>query len=511
MDRLGEKIGSYFGVSWCVFAELTKDLEYLECYGWNDEGINSIEGNYRLQDYLSEDQIAKNNAGEVTIICDSQTDPNTNKEAYGKLNIRSLIMIPISRDDHWNFQLIILDNKVRKWLDCEVNLMKEISERIWTKLEQVRANRALCKRTHALDEVNRLKEDIIESISDCFFVLDRDFCFTYINKAAYEMYDLPKEAIIGRKIEDVFPGLIDISISKFRQVLQEKTKKHYEIYSKVIKKWIDMGVYPMRGGGVSVYIQDIADRKKAQESLRESEKKALALVDELEEVDKNKNEFLNMLSHELRNPLAAMSGGIALLKFVNENEKGIKTIKMLERQCKHLSKLVDDLIDIARIDSKKVKLEIEIADLNIIIKDTIEDMKQQFEEKGIKLLYDGPKSPVMANVDSLRITQCVGNILRNAFKFTGVNGVVRISLKIQGKNVLMEIEDDGIGIRSEMLERIFEAFRQESNPFSSRDNMGLGLGLYIVREYMEMHNGSISASSQGIGKGSTFTLRLPLE
>ena len=205
-----------------------------------------------------------------------------------------------------------------------------------------------------------------------------------------------------------------------------------------------------------------------------------------------------------------MSGGISLLKFINENEKGIKTIKMLERQCKHLSKLFDDLIDIARIDSKKIKLEIETANLNIIIKDTIEDMKQQFEEKGIKLLYDGPKSPVMANVDSLRITQCVGNILRNAFKFTGVNGLVRISLKTQQKSALMEIEDDGIGISPEMLKHIFEPFRQESNPFSSRDNKGLGLGLYIVREYMEMHNGSISARSQGIGRGSTFTLQLPL-
>ena len=152
----------------------------------------------------------------------------------------------------------------------------------------------------------------------------------------------------------------------------------------------------------------------------------------------------------------------------------------------------------------------EPVNLNDIARDAIEDRKSQFEEKNIKLLEDICEQPIVVNADSLRITQCVGNILGNALKFTGENGTVDISLSVEGENAVIRVQDNGIGISPEMLTTIFEPFKQDSNPYNSYNNKGLGLGLYIVKEYLEMHNGTVSASSPGVGKGSTFTMKLPI-
>ena len=262
--------------------------------------------------------------------------------------------------------------------------------------------------------------------------------------------------------------------------------------------------------GAVVVTRDVTEQKQMEEVLRESEMKALLLVSELEKADKNKNEFINVLVHELRNPIATITGGIALLKLTDENNKNIKTIKILERQSEHLSKLVDDLLDITRISQNKVIMKKEPVNLNDIARDAIEDRKSQFEEKNIKLLEDICEQPIVVNADSLRITQCVGNILGNALKFTGENGTVDISLSVEGENAVIRVQDNGIGISPEMLTTIFEPFKQDSNPYNSYNNKGLGLGLYIVKEYLEMHNGTVSASSPGVGKGSTFTMKLPI-
>ncbi|HCS75775.1 MAG TPA: hypothetical protein DIW17_18125, partial [Clostridiales bacterium] len=158
----------------------------------------------------------------------------------------------------------------------------------------------------------------------------------------------------------------------------------------------------------------------------------------------------------------------------------------------------------------KVIMKKEPVNLNDIARDAIEDRKSQFEEKNIKLLEDICEQPIVVNADSLRITQCVGNILGNALKFTGENGTVDISLSVEGENAVIRVQDNGIGISPEMLTTIFEPFKQDSNPYNSYYNKGLGLGLYIVKEYLEMHNGTVSASSPGVGKGSTFTMKLPI-
>ena len=153
MGRLGEKIGRYFGVVWCMFNELTEDCEIsIATYGWNAEGAASLKGTYRMRDYLSDEQLARNNAGELSIVSDTQTDSRVSADTYGALGIRSFIIVPISRDRQWRFQLSIIDNKAREWRDEEVTLVREITDRIWTRLERARTEEALQRLTGSLEQ-----------------------------------------------------------------------------------------------------------------------------------------------------------------------------------------------------------------------------------------------------------------------------------------------------------------------------------------------------------------------
>ncbi|NLB42741.1 MAG: PAS domain S-box protein, partial [Clostridiales bacterium] len=337
-----------------------------------------------------------------------------------------------------------------------------------------------------------------------------DVRFLEINPAFEKQTGYMVEDFLGRTAMEVIPHVGSQWIEEFDRAFKSAQPVETVYYGSETERWYEKIIFPFSTGLLSEQFIDITERKCIEDALRESEQKANMMVVELEEIGKNKNEFINMLSHELRNPLATLTSGITLLKHTSKNEKQSSTIKVLERQTEHLSKLVDDLLDITRINHKKIILKKETVNLNTIVEDSIVDIKPQFEEKGIRLIEDMCKEPITVHVDSLRIAQCIGNILRNALKFTEEKGIVNVSLKREGENAVINVQDNGIGISHETLTNIFEPFKQDYNPLSSYNNMGLGLGLAIVKEYMEMHHGDVSASSPGVGKGSTFTLRLPI-
>jgi PAS domain S-box-containing protein len=255
---------------------------------------------------------------------------------------------------------------------------------------------------------------------------------------------------------------------------------------------------------------DISRHKRAEDALRESEQKALALVAELEKADKNKNDFIGVMSHELRNPLAVIVAGLSLLEVTDSQELITSAKKIIGSQVGQLCRLVDDLLDLTRIDQNKVKLKKETVNLNELLKNASRDMMPKYRVKGIRLNTELPPEPVYLSADLVRIAQCAGNLLENALKFTPNKGHVALSLKQENGEAVISVRDNGMGIGTDLLEHVFEPFVQADTSLDRTDGDGLGLGLSIVKSIVELHGGSVSAFSKGVGKGARFTIRLPI-
>lgn len=257
-------------------------------------------------------------------------------------------------------------------------------------------------------------------------------------------------------------------------------------------------------------VRNITARKRSEEALRESEQRAQELIAQLVESDKNKNQFIRVLSHELRNPLAVIVASLSLLEITQNPDMVSRAKESLKRQAGHLTKLVDDLLDLTRINQKKIKLKIEDVDLSELLKNASLDMISAYKKKGVRLDVKLPTAPLFLSADPVRIVQCVGNLLQNALKFTPATGEVILSLEKENEEVVIRVQDNGIGIRPELLEHIFEAFTQADTSLARTDSGGLGLGLSIVDGIVRLHNGSVTAFSEGDGKGSLFTIKLPV-
>ncbi len=259
-------------------------------------------------------------------------------------------------------------------------------------------------------------------------------------------------------------------------------------------------------------IVNITDSKIMEEELRESERKAQELIRELRKKDEQKNRFISTLSHELRNPLAAISMSLSLMDHITPgSEQDINTRDVIKRQTYQLTRLVNDLLEVTRMNRRKIKLTKENIDIVGTVKNTLEEFKAQFNEKAVALEgeYDFDQKNIYA--DEVRIKQVIGNLLTNSLKFTETGGKVkvRVSLDRVKNEILISISDTGIGIDPDLVPDLFDAFVQADDSLD-RSCGGLGLGLSIVKGIVDLHGGSIEAKSEGLGKGSEFIIRLPM-
>ena len=232
----------------------------------------------------------------------------------------------------------------------------------------------------------------------------------------------------------------------------------------------------------------------------------------LHESDRRKDQFLAMLAHELRNPLSPILNSIQYLQRSEASDPDARQAQaMVERQVKHMSRLIDDLLDVARIGRGKIRLERVLCDLVLILRTTCEDQRPVLEARGLQFLVDLPAEPIWIMGDETRIAQMVGNLLHNAGKFTDRNGLValRASRSPDGKSAMIRVSDTGIGMDATTQERVFDAFSQADTGLV-RAQGGLGLGLALVKGLADMHYGAVQCSSEGLGRGSTFSVSLPL-
>jgi PAS domain S-box-containing protein len=231
---------------------------------------------------------------------------------------------------------------------------------------------------------------------------------------------------------------------------------------------------------------------------------------QLEETDRRKDEFLALLSHELRNPLAPIRNSVYILDHAAPGtERASRAQRVIARQVEHLTRLVDDLLDVTRVARGKVELRRTRTDLRELILHAADDFRTVIEERGILFHVAVPAQKVWAEVDGARITQVVGNLLHNASKFTDRGGEVSLSLTAAGDVAEIDVRDSGAGIDPALLSSVFEAFVQGDRSLA-RSSGGLGLGLALVKGITELHRGTVRADSAGIGKGARFTVSLPI-
>jgi signal transduction histidine kinase/ActR/RegA family two-component response regulator len=254
----------------------------------------------------------------------------------------------------------------------------------------------------------------------------------------------------------------------------------------------------------------VAQLREANENLVLATVSAQSLRDEAEATNRRQNEFLAMLAHELRNPLAPISMAATLLERIPTPPKQLLNLtQVVRRQVDHMAHLLDDLLDAARISSGKITLSLEPILLSDVIEQALETVYPRINERGQHLYLDIPDEPIIAGGDPVRLTQVFTNLLGNASKYTSDRGEIRLSAKRDGGDVEVRIADNGYGISPDVLPHIFDLFTQGPRSLA-RSEGGLGVGLNVVRNLVSMHGGTVEASSSGIGEGSTFAVRLPV-
>jgi PAS domain S-box-containing protein len=259
--------------------------------------------------------------------------------------------------------------------------------------------------------------------------------------------------------------------------------------------------------GASKIARDISEKKRIEQErdlllLREQEARA-----EAEAANRAKDDFLAVLSHELRTPLSTIVTGARVLRNITRHdETANRTREAIERQASHLSAMLEDLLDFKRIVSRTIVLDPRPCDLGEVVRECITTLKETGRFKDHALAVD--LKPLPVNADVVRLNQVLVNLIGNALKYTPPGGSIHVSVKDEGTDAVVRVEDTGIGINADALSRIFDLFVQ-GDTLTGRVRSGLGVGLAVVRHLVELHGGMVQASSGGRGKGSTFTVRLP--
>jgi PAS domain S-box-containing protein len=295
---------------------------------------------------------------------------------------------------------------------------------------------------------------------------------------------------------------IEANRAAFRQ-LQEKGYIRYEdlpletkdgrrVYVEFVSN-----VYPVEGQQViQCNIRDVSDRKRAEDALREA--------------DCRKDEFLAILAHELRNPLAPLRNAIQIMRLKGRDDPDVQRARdVVEHQVQQLTRLVDDLLDVSRISRGKINLQMGPVDLAAVVARAVEISRPLIDARKHSLEVSLPEQAVWVEGDSTRLAQVLSNLLNNAAKYSEEGGRIDLTVEPSGSEAVLRVRDTGVGIAADMLSHIFEMFTQVQSSVG-RSQGGLGIGLTLVRSLVEMHGGSVAAHSAGPGHGSEFVVRLPL-
>jgi PAS domain S-box-containing protein len=384
-----------------------------------------------------------------------------------------------------------------------VELLKK-TQQIQRQAEQIRQ----LERTdfeRRLAEENARFSRFMQHLPGLAWIKDLKGRYVYANDAAERAFRTPRDKLYGNTDEDVFPpataaqfkqndeqALTNASGVQVIETLQDETG---DLRHSLVSKFpiLDAQGKPMLVGGMAI---DITDRLRAEEALKEA--------------DQHKNEFLATLAHELRNPLAPVRNSLEIMKRANNNlELTEQALSTMERQIGQMVRLIDDLLDVSRITRNRIQLRQERIELASVIEHAVEVCRPLCDSAGLELNVLVPTKPIILHADPVRLAQVFGNLLTNACKYTEAGGRIGLTVERQESDVIVSVKDTGVGISSEMLPKVFEMFTQVDRSLE-RSQGGLGIGLTLVKRLVELHEGAVTAHSEGIGQGSEFVVRLPV-
>ena len=504
----------YFDADRCYYCE-NKDTCITIARDAKRSGLSSVAGTYSLGYFIIHRDLV--DVGRSFSVHDVRTEKLIDddlKRLFIQSEIISYLGVPVIKNGLAVGVLCIANSIPRNWTSPEANLAAEIAERTWATLERVNNEEALKRNEKDLAEAQHMGH-----MGN--WTWNAKTGMQTWSKGLYKIYGIEQGSLtpsfdsfmklvhpddfefMKRKFEDaVVDG--DTPDFEFRIILDNGLVRVIRSRSK-IAEFDDKG-NPSIIKGIS---QDITDLKQIEETLRKRESLARELIEELKEADDNKNQFLNMLAHELRNPLAAISAGLQVLDITSEPRGVLKVKKLMKRQIDQLCRLIDDLLDLTRISNNRIELKKETIELNEFVRLVAGDYRMLYDKKGIKLHTKFGLEPIYIDADPVRLKQIIDNLLHNAQKYSCENGESVLSIYAEKEEAVISVKDNGIGLSPETMRYLFRPFVQVDMSLD-RKGGGLGLGFSIVKAIAELHGGTVSANSEGLGKGSEFIIRLPL-
>jgi GAF domain-containing protein/CheY-like chemotaxis protein len=532
-------LGEHLGVNRALYADIEGEQamihpEYLD-------GVPSIASIRSWQPSAGATAVQ---AGQTCVVDDIETDPrigDAERARHRARQTRAFICVGITRDGEWIASLVVDTRLPRKWTVGEVSLVEDTAQRMWSEISRVRGEQRL-REAAARDALRLRLADLVRLASDPDalraealrllgdhldvnrlslmerdgqeFVVNTDYCAGLPPVAGrFAFADFPSawtayrhgEAIIINDLE-ADCGISDETRESYRRLGARallgvplfrggKPIAGLAAHMEKPRQWQEDEVALMRDVGDRLWAA--MERLHQERALRESEAA-------LREAARNKDAFLAMLAHELRNPLAPLTTSIELLyRAVEDPRMLIEVTAIMERQLRHITRLVDDLLDAARISNGSIRIERAPTSLLRIIDEAMDVHRRACKDRKITLTKTVDKS-VTIDVDHVRLVQVLSNLLHNAVKFTDPGGRIEIQARVYGRNVVLTVEDTGVGIEAELAPVIFELFHRAGN-----ERGGLGVGLALCRQLVELHGGTISARARETGHGTVFEVRLP--
>jgi PAS domain S-box-containing protein len=350
----------------------------------------------------------------------------------------------------------------------------------------------------------RQYEAILSNTPDFAYVFDLNHRFSYVNEGLLKMWGKTRDEAIGK-------NCLELGYEPWHAAMHDREIDEIVATKKPVRGEVaftgttghrdyDYLMVPVLGTdgevvAVAGTTRDITDRKQMEESLRAS--------------DRRKDEFIAMLAHELRNPVAPIRNAGELLSRLATDERQIALAGVLKRQTEQLTRLLDDLLEVARVTQGRIELRREIVAIQACVQMAVEAVEPMIKERHQRLSVTRQGLSIFVDADKARVTQCIANLLTNATKFTPANGDIRVNSRVEDGHAIIEVTDTGVGIAADLLPQLFDSFVQGQRSLDRAEG-GLGIGLSVCKRLIEMHGGHVTASSEGVGHGSTFAIHLSL-